>query len=185
MHGEQKTPLKTPNVTVGASGITPEQLLQVQLTPQVGGKSCITTAVANTGAQVCVASPSLMLSLGLQPTLLQCRAGLIDLAKIPLASLRSAPCRISILGRSILQEVHFVGSVECLYLLCAACKYMELVHSSFPLPRASTAAVVMEEDDPTCPSSQASLDTAAAAGGEYSTVRGLATGAVFIHNFQH
>ena len=48
------------SVTVGATGIAPEPLLQVQLASQLGGKSCTTTAVADTGAQVCVAGPTLM-----------------------------------------------------------------------------------------------------------------------------
>ncbi|KAG0713911.1 hypothetical protein GWK47_015165 [Chionoecetes opilio] len=108
------------SVTVGAAGIAPEPLLQVQLAPQVGGQTCTTTAVADTGAQVCVAGPALIASLGLRPALLQRRAGLRDLAKIPLACLGAAPCHISLPGRSTLQEVHFVKSVERLYLSCTA-----------------------------------------------------------------
>ncbi|KAK8373485.1 hypothetical protein O3P69_018661 [Scylla paramamosain] len=139
------------NVTVGAAGIAPEPLLQVQLVPQVGGQACTTTAVADTGAQVCVAGPALMSSLGLRPALLQRRAGLRDLAKIPLASLGAAPCHISLPGRSTLQEVHFVKSLERLYLSCTACKELRLVHSGFPHPQSYVAAAETTEGLSDCP----------------------------------
>ncbi|KAK8403201.1 hypothetical protein O3P69_000382 [Scylla paramamosain] len=139
------------SVTVGAAGIAPEPLLQVQLVPQVGGQACTTTAVADTGAQVCVAGPALMSSLGLRPALLQRRAGLRDLAKIPLASLGAAPCHISLPGRSTLQEVHFVKSVERLYLSCTACKELRLVHSGFPHPQSYVAAAETTEGLSDCP----------------------------------
>ncbi|KAK8390692.1 hypothetical protein O3P69_010419 [Scylla paramamosain] len=139
------------SVTVGAAGIAPEPLLQVQLVPQVGGQACTTTAVADTGAQVCVAGPALMSSLGLRPALLQRRAGLRDLAKIPLASLGAAPCHISLPGRSTLQEVHFVKSLERLYLSCTACKELRLVHSGFPHPQSYVAAAETTEGLSDCP----------------------------------
>lgn len=100
------------SVTVGATDIVSEPLLQVQLAPQVGGRACTTKAVADTEAQVCVAGPALMSSLCLRPALLQRRAGLRNLVKIPLASLGAAPCCISLPGRSTPQDVHFVKSVE-------------------------------------------------------------------------
>lgn len=51
------------SVTVGGTTLLPEPLLQVSMASQLGGVELAVTALADTGAQVCVAGPALMLSL--------------------------------------------------------------------------------------------------------------------------
>ena len=130
----RKQDMAVNSVTVGSTTVSPEPLLQVSVTPQLGGTELAVIAVADTGAQVCVAGPNLMSSLGLRPALLQRRAGIRDLAKIPLSSLGAATCRISLPGLTTVQDVHFVKNVERLYLSCATCKDLGLVHQDFPQP---------------------------------------------------
>ncbi|KAG0721653.1 hypothetical protein GWK47_006264 [Chionoecetes opilio] len=105
------------SVTVGAAGIAPEPLLQVQLAPQVGGQTCTTTAVADTGPRcVWLAQPY---SIARSPACAVTASGWPQRpGQITLACLGAAPCHISLPGRSTLQEVHFVKSVERLYLSC-------------------------------------------------------------------
>ena len=105
------------------------------------------TAVADTGAQVCVAGPTLMVSLGLKPVQLKCRAGIRDLTKIPLTSLGAALCRISFSGRSTVQEIHFIESVERMYLSFTTCKDLGLVHSDFPQPSPLVASMGLVGED--------------------------------------
>ncbi|KAK8406335.1 hypothetical protein O3P69_007200 [Scylla paramamosain] len=135
------------SVTVGGVAVAPEPLLQVSVTPQAGGTETTVTAVADTGAQVCVAGPKLMSLLGLRPALLQRRAGIRDLARIPLSSLGAAACRISLPSHTTVQDVHFVENVERLYLSCTTCKDLGLIHQDFPKPSAVTAGVGVTEGD--------------------------------------
>ena len=136
------------SVTVGSVAVAPEPLLQVHVAPQTGGGAETTvTAVADTGAQVCVAGPKLMSLLGLRPALLQRRAGIRDLARIPLSSLAAAACRISLPGHTTVQDVHFVKNVERLYLSCTTCKDLGLIHQDFPKPSAVTASVRVTDGD--------------------------------------
>ena len=130
----RKQDIVASSVTVGGMAVLPEPILQVSVTPQLGGAETAVMAVADTGAQVCVAGPNLMSSLGLRPALLQRRAGIRDLAKIPLSSLGAATCRISLPGHTTVQDVHFVKNVERLYLSCTTCKDLGLVHQDFPKP---------------------------------------------------
>ncbi|KAK8381291.1 hypothetical protein O3P69_018401 [Scylla paramamosain] len=105
------------------------------------------TAVADTGAQVCVAGPKLMSLLGLRPALLQRRAGIRELARIPLSSLGAAACRISLPSHTTVQDVHFVENVERLYLSCTTCKDLGLIHQDFPNPSAVAAGVGVTDGD--------------------------------------
>ena len=135
------------SVTVGGTSVAPEPLLQVSVTSQAGGAEAAVTAVADTGAQVCVAGPKLMSLLGLRPALLQRRAGIRDLARIPLSSLGAAACRISLSGHTTVQDVHFVKNVERLYLSCTTCKDLGLIHQDFPKPPAVIAGVGVMDGD--------------------------------------
>ena len=96
---------------------------------------------------MCVAGPKLMSLLGLRPALLQRRAGIRDLARIPLSSLGAAACRISLPGHTTVQDVHFVKNVERLYLSCTTCKDLGLIHQDFPKPSAVTASVRVTDGD--------------------------------------
>ena len=133
------------SVTVGGTTLLPEPLLQVSMASQLGGVELAVTALADTGAQVCVAGPALMLSLGLRPALLQRRAGIRDLARIPLTSLGAVACRISVCGRSTVQDVHFVKNVERLYLSCSACRDLGIIPQGFPQPATVMAAAEVTE----------------------------------------
>ena len=135
------------SVTLGAATLSPEPVLQVVMGPQTSEVTRKVTAVADTGAQVCVAGPSLMASLGLKPAQLKRRAGIRDLAKIPLTSLGAALCRISLAGRSTVQEVYFIESVERMYLSFTTCKELGLVHADFPQPSPLVAGTGLVGDD--------------------------------------
>ncbi|KAK8405460.1 hypothetical protein O3P69_001794 [Scylla paramamosain] len=118
------------SVTVGGVAVASEPLLQVSVTLQAGGTETTVTAVADTGAQVCVAGPKLMSLLGLRPALLQRQAGIRDLARILLSSLGAAACHISLPSHTTVQDVHFVENVERLYLSCTTCKDLGLIHQA-------------------------------------------------------
>lgn len=120
------------SLTVGSVTLSPEPVLQVLVGPQTGGVTLKVTAVADTGPQVCVARPTLKVLLGLKPAQLKRRAGIRALAKIPLTSLGTALCRIIISGRSTIQEVCFIESVEHMYLSFTTCKELSLVHADYP-----------------------------------------------------
>lgn len=138
------------SVTVGATTVSSEPVLQVEVAQQVSGVSKLMVVVADTGAQVCVAGPALMSSLGLRPVLLQRRAGIRDVAGAPLSTMGALPCRISYCGHSTVQEVHFVKSVERLYLSLDTCKALGLVHNHFPHPLPQVANVMVLDDDDGC-----------------------------------
>lgn len=74
------TKAPTPDVlgTVTSAGncLSCQSLVQVSVTHNRKGPAVSTAAVADTGAQVCIAGPSLMSELHLKPALLQTRAGL-------------------------------------------------------------------------------------------------------------
>ena len=111
-----------------------------------------TVAVADTGAQVCVAGPALLSSIKLRPALLQRRAGLRDVADLPLECMGSASCRISCGGASTDQEIYFMKTAKKLYLSLKACKDLGLVPLEFPhhVPVvASSRASVTADDTPT------------------------------------
>lgn len=82
------------------------------------------------------------------PALLQRRAGLRDVANLPLKTLGSTKCCIRLSGRSTVQEVVFVPSVIYLYLSLGACKALCLVPEEFPFHTPVVAAV---DVDPAVP----------------------------------
>ncbi|MPC56311.1 hypothetical protein E2C01_050264 [Portunus trituberculatus] len=99
------------SITICSTTLSPEPVLQVCVGPLAIKVGIEVTAVADTGAQVCIAGQAMMVLLGLKPAQLQRRAGIRDLAKIPLTSLAAATCRIGLHGRSTVQDVYF-ESVE-------------------------------------------------------------------------
>ncbi|KAK8377955.1 hypothetical protein O3P69_018692 [Scylla paramamosain] len=116
-----------------------------------GGPQHPTIAIADTGAQVCVAGPTLLRILGLSPRQLQERAGLRDLAGINLPTLGATTCHFSIPGRSTQRDVYFVKSVDKIYLSLDACKDLGLVHAGLPQPPVREVASV-SDSGPTPPS---------------------------------
>ena len=133
------------SAVVAAAGMMRQPRLKVLVSGPEGRAEHSTTAIADTGAQVCVAGPSLLKALGLPPEQLQQRSSLRDLANISLPTLGTATCNFSIPGRSTQQDVYFVRSVQQVYLSLAACKDLGLVHEHFPNPLLPAVASVDEE----------------------------------------
>ena len=122
-------------VVVAGAHHMPQPVIGVTITRECGSTLAHVTAVADTGAQVCVAGPSLMSAINLKPALLQRRAGLLDVADLPLKCMGSAPCRISCGGKSTVHAVYFVKTAKQFYLSLSACKDFGLVPDDFPLGR--------------------------------------------------
>ena len=133
-------------VTVGAAVLDEQPLIQVEVSARTGA-AVMVKAVADTGAQVCVAGSDLMSSLGLRPAMMNRQAGLRDLAKIPLKCWGSAPCNIKLPDRATVQEVSFAHGVEGLYLSKSACVGLGLVRPDFPNPLPLVAGVVARTAD--------------------------------------
>ncbi len=118
-------------VLVAGTAPCPHPTLHVSVTS--GGRAtCEVMAVADTGAQVCVGGRGLLTSLSLRPTQLKRRAGLRDIANMPLQLLGSAVCTISHGGRSSTQEICFVDSARHLFLSLSTCMELGLVPRDFP-----------------------------------------------------
>ena len=122
------------SAVVATARVTRQPQLQVLVSRPESGPQHPTTAIADTGAQVCVAGPTLLKTLGLPPRQLQERAGLRDLAGINLPTSGATTCNFSIPGRSTQQDVYFVKSVEKIYLSLDACMDLGLVNADFPQP---------------------------------------------------
>ena len=134
--------LKRPNNTMPANAVSGSVTIagtQVTRQPTVevtvalgGGAKHRTTAVADTGAQVCVAGEALLSSLHIKPAQLRGRAALRDVADLPLQCLGSHRCLISLGGLVAEQDVYFIPSAKSLFLSLSACKELGLVPASFP-----------------------------------------------------
>ena len=98
-------------------------------------------AVADTGAQVCVAGPALMSLIKIRPALLQRRAGLRDVANLPLKCMGSARCHIYYGGCSTEQDVYFMKTAKKFYLSLSACKDLRLVDRDFPHQKPLVASI--------------------------------------------
>lgn len=119
------------SVTLASTHVTRQPTVEV--TVALGGKTeHRTAAVADTGAQVCVAGEALLSSLHIKPEQLRRRAGLRDVADLPLQCLGSRQCKISLDGTATEQEVYFIPSAKSLFLSLGACKELGLVPDSFP-----------------------------------------------------
>ncbi|KAK8372979.1 hypothetical protein O3P69_012755 [Scylla paramamosain] len=151
--GERKPARKgaVASAVVATAKVTRQPQLQILVSRPEGGPQHPTTTIADTGAQVCVAGPTLLRILGLSPRQLQERAGLCDLAGVILPTLGATTCHFSIPGRSTQREVYFVKSVDKIYLSLDACKDLGLVHADFPQPPVREVASV-SGSGPTPPS---------------------------------
>lgn len=151
--GERKPARKgaVASAVVATAKVTRQPQLQILVSRPEGGPQHPTTAIADTGAQVCVAGPTLLRILGLSPRQLQERAGLRDLAGVILPTLGATTCHFSIPGCSTQREVYFVKSVDKIYLSLDACKDLGLVHADFPQPPVREVASV-SGSGPTPPS---------------------------------
>ena len=91
-------------------------------------------AIADTGAQVCVAGPRLLARLGLGAAALSQRGNLRDLAHRQLPCLGAISCQIQLAGRTTEQVVYIVREVKALFLSLRTCRELGLVPPDFPNP---------------------------------------------------
>ncbi|KAK8376776.1 hypothetical protein O3P69_009998 [Scylla paramamosain] len=82
-HGTASANAVSVSVTTAGANVSRQPTIEVTVALGKGAKHR-TAAVADTGAQVCVAGAALLSSLNIQPTQLQGRAGLRDVADLPL-----------------------------------------------------------------------------------------------------
>ncbi|MPC22052.1 hypothetical protein E2C01_015058 [Portunus trituberculatus] len=87
-HGTTSANTVSGSVTTAGANVSRQSTIEVTVALGKGGKHC-TAAVADTGAQVCVAGAALLSSLYIQSMQLQGRAGLRDVADLPLQCLGS------------------------------------------------------------------------------------------------
>ena len=97
-----------------------------------GGAEHCTAAIADTGAQVCVAGSALQSILCIKAAQLRGRASLLDVADLPLRCLGACRCTISLGGHVTEQDVYFIPSAKSLFLSLGACKELGLVPKDFP-----------------------------------------------------
>ncbi|KAK8374316.1 hypothetical protein O3P69_018358 [Scylla paramamosain] len=130
-HGTASAYAVSGSVTTAGANVSRQPTIEVTVALGKGAKHR-TAAVADTGAQVCVAGAALLSSLNIQPTQLQGCAGLRDVADLPLRCLGSCRCDIYLGGHATQQEVYFVPSARSLFLSLSACKELGLVPAGFP-----------------------------------------------------
>lgn len=109
-------------------------------------------AVADTGAQVCVAGPSLLAKLGIKEAGLIRKGGLRDVADLPLTCLGTVECCFALDGRSTRQDVFVVKTARNVFLSLAACKDLGLVPDAFPFHIPAAAGTGVDSvSDPSLP----------------------------------
>ena len=118
----------------------------VEVVASHGSASSPVVAIADTGAQVCVAGPSLLSSLRMRPATLQRASGLRDVANLPLKCLGSAPCSIALGNHTTEQDIYFLQSAGSLFLSLEACRELRLVPQNFPhhLPETTPTLAAVE-----------------------------------------
>ncbi|KAK8398601.1 hypothetical protein O3P69_004024 [Scylla paramamosain] len=146
-HGTASANAVSGSVTTAGANVSRQPTIEVTVALDKGAKHR-TAAVADTGAQVCVAGVALLSSLNIrvQPTQLQGCAGLRDVADLPLRCLGSCRCDIYLGGHATQQEVYFVPSTRSLFLSLSACKELGLVPAGFPHHSLPTVQAVEAPD---------------------------------------
>ena len=92
------------------------------------------SAVADTGAQVCVAGCAMLSSLSVKHRALQRRTGVRDVADLPLKCLGSMKCIIELDGRRTEQEIYILPTAKNFYMSLGACIELGIVSPDFPHP---------------------------------------------------
>ena len=103
--------------------------------------------VPDTGAQVCVAGPGLLATLGIKETSLVRRGSLRDVANVCLKPMGAFTCHIQHGSRSTTQEVFVMKTASRCYISLQACKDLGLVHVDFPHQPAVVASTAAGVDD--------------------------------------
>ena len=119
-------------VVAATAGFSHHPTLQVTVARQNSTSSRSVTAVADTGAMVCVAGPALLNTLGVSHSHLRPVGDLRDVADKRLRCMGSVVCSISTNGASTTQPIYFVQTAKTLYLSFDACKGLGLLPPCFP-----------------------------------------------------
>ena len=131
--GEQWT---TGAVIAAASGKSTQPIIKVRVLAGTAG-STETLAVADTGAMVCVAGPTLMRELGLNRNMLVKSGNLSDVAGRAIQVLGQYYRKITLGQEHTHQSIYFISSASKCFLSLDACKELRLIHGGFPsqMPR--------------------------------------------------
>ena len=128
--------------------------LPVQLTCPHLQLECSITAIADTGAQVCIAGRSLLRSLDISPRHLQASPRTVShVAGGGVKLLGSLECNVTAGTVTTSELVYIAEGVQRLYLSLGACKALRLVPQDFPRPAAGIGALTTSDapDNPTRP----------------------------------
>ena len=139
-----KTTTVSGAVVCAAAGLTRHPTLQVKVTCPAGATSACVTAVADTGAMVCVAGPGLLQALQVPRNALQPVSGLRDVADKHLRCMGATVCSFGAGGKATSQPVYIVNSAKILYLSFDVCKGLGLLPQDFP--HQAVAASAMNEE---------------------------------------
>ena len=120
--------------------------LEVGVTSTSTGITITTLGVADTGAGVTLAGPSLMRALHLTAQDLdRSRRRVNHIAGQGLSIIGSTTCTLKAYGNTTEVEVFFARGVKRLYVSIGACRKLHLVHPDFPRPPACTSSGVTAE----------------------------------------
>ena len=143
---QQQTPVSGA-LTLAAAGTPtalPQPTLAVRICHDRLQHGIVVNAIADTGAQVCVAGPELLEQLCLKPTQLYHHAQLRDVADRTLKPYGSFKCSIQLGNRHAIQDIFFIKSAKACYLSLAVCKQLGLVHQNFPSPIVTIASMTLD-----------------------------------------
>lgn len=116
---------------MAATGNQPQLWVNVSHARE-GARQASLQVVPDTGAQVCIAGPSLLAALNIKPATLKRRAGLRDVANVVLKPMDSTTCHIEYSGRRTTQEVFFIETASRCNISLETCRELGLVHADFP-----------------------------------------------------
>uniref|UniRef100_A0A0P4VNI8 Reverse transcriptase n=1 Tax=Scylla olivacea TaxID=85551 RepID=A0A0P4VNI8_SCYOL len=103
---------------------------------------CCTTAVADTGAQVCIAGRPLLESLGIPPGQLHASPRTVShVAGGGVKLLGSLTCEVTVGAITTSECVYIAEGVQRLYLSLGACRALQLVPQDFPRPAIRISAL--------------------------------------------
>ena len=107
---------------------------------------CSATAIADTGAQVCIAGRPLLRRLGISPQLLHASPRTVNhVAGGRVKLLGSLTCEVTVGAITTSECVYIAEGVQHLYLSLGACRALRLVPQDFPHPAASISSLTAPE----------------------------------------
>ena len=132
--GERTSSVSSVRVSSVSSSRLPK--LEVEMCSSGSQKWSRVRAIADTGAEVCVAGPQHLRSLGLTERQLQgADVGLVDIADLQVKVMGWAMCEIKLGCTTTHQRVYFLYSTSVVFLSLSACMCLGLVPSDFPFTK--------------------------------------------------